>query len=115
MARKLTTKQQIDAFVAKLMSEAHHHGANVEHVIQPLSREVRLRLNLSIDKVEVYERNGNIARTCWVTLQGSRYVFSYNYQSEKIELRDHSIQGAVRFAFDNATSLTDIQKEVGRL
>jgi hypothetical protein len=115
MARKLTTNQEIDAFISKVLGEAHHHGGNVERVIQPLSDEVRTRLNLTIDKVEVYERNGNLARTCWVTLQGTRYAFSYNYQTEKIELRDHSIQGAVRFEFDNATSLADIQREVGQL
>jgi hypothetical protein len=115
MARKLTTNQQIDAFIAKVIAEAHHHGGKVEHVIQPLSDEVRQRLSLGIDKVEVYERNGNLARTCWVTLQGKRYVFSYNYQSEKIELRDQSTQGTVRFEFDNSTSLAAIQREVGML
>jgi hypothetical protein len=115
MALKLTTNQDIDYFIAKVIGEAHHHGGNVEHIIQPLSDEVRKRLNLNLDKVEVYERNGNLARTCWVTLQGLRYAFSYNYQAEKIELRDHSIQGAVLFQFDNATSIADTQREVGKL
>ncbi len=115
MARKLTTNKEIDAFIAKVIGEAHHHGQNVEHVIQPLSDEVRRRLNLKLDKVEVYERNGNLARTCWVTLQGSRYTFSYNYQTEQIDLRNRSTQGALRFSFDNATPLADIQTEVGKL
>ncbi|PCD78141.1 hypothetical protein [Pseudothioclava arenosa] len=115
MARKLTTNQEIDAFIAKVIGEAHHHGGNVEHVIQPLSDEVRQRLNLKLDKVEVYERNGNLARTCWVTLQGSRYVFTYNYKTKQIDLRDHSIHGAWRFSFDNATPFPDIQREVGKL
>ncbi|WP_458792299.1 hypothetical protein [Yoonia sp. MH D7] len=115
MARKLTTDQEIDAFIAKVLGEARHHGGNVRHVIQPLSDEVRKRLNLNLDKVEVYERNGNLARTCWVTLQGTRYAFSYNYQTQKIELRDRSTQGAVRFEFDNATTSADIHTEVGKL
>ncbi|OOY11635.1 hypothetical protein BMG00_11040 [Thioclava marina] len=115
MARKLTTNQEIDAFIAKVIGEARHHGGNVEHVIQPLSDEVRQRLNLKFDKVEVYERNGNLARTCWVTLQGSRYVFTYNYKTQQIDLRSHSIQGAWRFSFDNSTPLPDIQREVGNL
>ncbi|UWP90193.1 hypothetical protein [Aliiroseovarius crassostreae] len=115
MARKLTTNQEIDAFIAKVITEANHHGGNVEHVIQPLSDEVRKRLNLAVDTVSVYERNGNLARTCWVTIQGSRYAFSYNYDSKKIELRDRSIQGTKIFDFENATSLADIQREVGKL
>lgn len=115
MARKLTTNQEIDTFIAKVLGEAHHHGGNVEHVIQPLSDEVRQSLNLKRDTVEVYERNGNLARTCWVTLNGSRYVFTYNYKTQQIDLRDHSIQGALRFSFDNATPFTDIQREVANL
>lgn len=115
MARKLTTDAEIDDFIAKVIGEARHHGGKVANVIQPLSDEIRKRLNLAKDKVEVYERKGKLARTCWVTLQGKRYVFSYNYATEKIELRDQSTQGAVRFQFDNATSLADIQREVGKL
>lgn len=115
MARKLTTDQEIDDFIKKVIEAAQHHGRNVEHVIKPLSDEVRQRLNLQPDKVEVWERNGKLARTCWVTLQGARYVFSFNYKSKKIELRQHSTQGAVLFDFDNSTSIADIQREVGKL
>lgn len=115
MARKLTTNQEIDAFIAKVIEEAHDHGQNIEHVIHPLSDEVRQRLDLNLDKVEVYERNGNLARTCWVTLQGSRYAFTYNYQTKQIDLRNRSTQGALRFSFENATTLADIQTEVGKL
>jgi integron cassette protein len=116
MARKLTTDHEIDAFILRVIGEAQRpHGRGVCHVIQPLSDEVRKRLNLKIDMVEVYERNGNLARTCWVTIQGARYVFSFNSGTRMIELRDHSLQGAKRFEFDNATSLPDIQSEVGKL
>jgi len=99
----------------RVLGEAQDHGGKVLNVIQPLSDEVRKRINLNTDKVEVYERNGNMARTCWVTIQGRRYAFSYNYKTEKIDLRDRSIQGAKRFDFDNSTSFSDIQSEVGKL
>ncbi len=115
MARQLTTNTEIDDFIAKVIGEANHHGIHVHRVIQPLSDEVRKRLNLNIDEVAVYERNGNLARTCWITISGNRYVFSYNYQTKKIELRDRTLRGAMIFNFDNATPLADIAREVGRL
>ena len=115
MARRLHTNVEIDNFISRVIAEAAHHAGNVQSVIQPLSDEVRLRINLARDKVEVYERNGNLARTCWVTIQGKRYVFSYNYQSQCIDLRDHSLQGAVRYQFDNSTLLSDIQREAASL
>lgn len=115
MARRLKTDPEIDQFIAKVLGEASHHGGNVAKIIQPLSDAVRKRLNLSSDRVEVYERNGNLARTCWVTLSSKRYAFSYNYDAEKIELRDHSIQGQHRFSFDNSTSQSALSAEVAKL
>lgn len=115
MARILQTDAEIDAFISKVIGEANHHGANVNAIIQPLSDEVRQRLNLGSDKVEVYERNGKLARTCWVTIAGSRYVFSYNYDSQKIELRAGTTQGDKLFDFDNQTSQPDIAREVAKL
>ena len=115
MARQLRTDSEIDAFIASVIQQATHHATSVATVIQPLSDEVRGRLNLGRDKVEVYERDGKIARTCWVTIKGKRYVFSYNYQDAVIDLKDRSTQGRLRCRFDNSTSLTAIQQEVARL
>jgi hypothetical protein len=115
MARQLKTNTEIDAFITRVIGEANHHGANVNSIIKPLSDEVRNRLNLGIDRVEVYERNGKLARTCWVTLEGKRHVFSYNYHTQKIELRSKTLQGAVLFEFDNNTTQADIVREVAKL
>ena len=74
MARHLRTNIEIDNFITKVIAEANHHAPNVGAIIMPLSSAVRARLNLAVDKVEVYERNGNLARTCWVTIGGNRYT-----------------------------------------
>ncbi|PHR62337.1 MAG: hypothetical protein COA47_04530 [Robiginitomaculum sp.] len=115
MARQLKTNTKIDDFIAKVINEAHHHASAVERVIKPLSDEVRNRLDLSVDTIAVYERNGQLARTCWVVLSGKRYVFSYNYSKKQIVLRDHTLRGRERFSFDNNTPLTDIVGEVAKL
>lgn len=115
MARRLETDAEIDDFMDKVKGEAEHHAGAVQDVIQPLSDAVRQRIDLTRDKVEVYERNGNLARTCWVTIDGRRYAFSYNYHAQCIELRDHSIQGEVRYQFDNSTPLVEIASEAGKL
>ena len=115
MARKLKTDRQIDAFIEKVIDEAKHHALNVHKVILPLSEEVRERLDLKSDKVEVFERNGNLARTCWVVINGARYVFSYNYEAEQIELRDRTTQGRVLFSFENGTGRQIIREAVARL
>ncbi|PHR23062.1 MAG: hypothetical protein COA37_10150 [Hoeflea sp.] len=115
MARRLSTDKEIDNFVVKVINEAIHHASAVERVIKPLSDAVRKRIDLSNDSVEVYERNGQLARTCWVTLDGKRYVFSYNYGTKKIELRSGTLRGRTLFSFDNATSQSNIVGQVVKL
>lgn len=103
MARLLETNKEIDSFIEKVCCEAKHHANGVVDVIKPLSDEVRQQLDVpQKGTVEVYERKKKLVRTCWVTTPSqARYVFSYNYSSGKIELRDGSTRGKLRFEFDN--------------
>lgn len=115
MARRLTTNKQIDAFIHRIIGEANHHSPEVAQIIMPLSQEVRTRLNLAQDRVEIYERLGQMARTCWITLGGNKYVFSYNYVDKKIDLRSRSIQGTLIFQFDNQSTASEVHREVGKM
>lgn len=115
MARQLRTDAQIDAFIDRVIDEARHHASRVERIIKPLSDAVRAQMTKNRDKVAVYERNGNLARTCWVTISGRRYVFSYAYKNKTIELRDRSTRGQVLCSFDNNTSKKTIKLVVDQL
>ena len=115
MARNLTTNEQIDDFIQKVIRDAKHHGGNVADIIMPLSQEVRARLNLGPDTVSVWEREGKIGRTCWVELNGRRWAFSYRHKSQKIELRQGTTQGNVEFEFENSTTPTKIATQVTNL
>lgn len=115
MARRLRTNREIDAFVSKVIREANHHAQGVASVIMPLSTAVRSRLSLGPDIVEVYERNGELARTCWVVLGGRRYVFRYSYKTRRIELLAGSLRGAQVAAFDNHSTGSQIVNDIGNL
>lgn len=115
MARKLHNDVEIDDFIAKVIGEAHHHAPQVVQIIRPLSDAVRARLLLTRDDVSVYERNGNLARTCWVTRAGMRYVFTFNYKTKQIDLRSGTLRGRLLASFDNATSQSLLGKIVSGL
>src|SRR5689334_15320712 len=115
MAKRLTTDSQIDRFIAAVIVAAQHHAPYVERIIRPLSDAVRNRLDLRIDKIEVYQRLGQIARTCWVTIGGTRYAFSYNHSTRKIEMRERSLQGRVVASFDNRTTARQIAQDVAAM
>jgi hypothetical protein len=114
MARRLTTNRQIDQYVAAVIDAANHHAHPVQDVIQPLADAVRARLGPN-DTIDVYERNGVVARTCWVRISGKRYCFSYDYDNYVIDLRDGSLQGTLRFSFDNATTAKQLQAQIAAL
>jgi hypothetical protein len=115
MARNLKTDKQIDDFVAKVLVEANHHAPQVESVIQSLSDAVRSRVTLGVDRIEVYERNGKIARTCWVTINKNRHVFTYNYGAKKIDLRTGGLQGPTAYQFDDSTPINVIRSKISKL
>jgi hypothetical protein len=112
MARHLKTRKEIDEYVAYVDKEAMHHAPRVQNVVVPLANAVLSRLNPVTDKVEVFERDGKIARTCWVTLAGERYVFSYDYKGRQIVLRKRSVQGEELFRFDNDITDLELKKAI---
>lgn len=102
MARQLITAQQISQYVAKIIDEAQHHAVGVVNSIRPLEQVVTTALNSDPSNgLLVYERNGQLARTCWLTTPKGRFCFSYNYSSGDIELRDKSTQGSVLFTIND--------------
>ncbi len=115
MARQLRTNHEIDAYLRLVRRAANHHGHNVEHIIDYIAAEVRRRVNLNSDLIEAYERLGKIGRTCWVTIAGNRYAFSYVHANGQIELREDGIQGRVLACFDNSVSLKIVKSHVNAM
>lgn len=115
MARKLNSKQEIRDFVVKVTAEARHHASEVENIIADLEHEVLNKINLPTDTFTAYERNGQLARTCWVVFSGNRYAFSYSYKKKKIELKKGSIQGKPVEDFDNSTPASLVKSVIAQL
>lgn len=61
-------------------------------------------LDLSLDLADIYERDGQRARTCYVTIGGNRCVFASNSDAQEIQLKAHNTRGAVIEKFDNNTA-----------
>lgn len=112
MARRLRSDNEIDVYVARVIAQANHHATNVNQIVLPLSQSVRTRINLTMDKVEVFERMGHLGRACWITIGRFRWVFSYNYTTAQIELRENSTQGFIMDVFDNGTTQAQIDMTV---
>jgi len=116
MARKLRSIEEINDFVASVTDAAEHHAPKVKRAVSLLAEAVLAQLDFPRDSVvEVYERNGQIARTCWVSRGHQRWVFSYNYRDEAIDLRQRSTQGLTLCQFDDDTDRAKLFEQIERL
>ncbi len=115
MTYRLTTNDDLDAFVMEAAAQAQHHARQVAEIIPPLAKAIRLRLDLAVDKVEAYQTHGRQAKSCWITLNGKRYVITYNERKRAIEIRPNSLLGAARFTFDNRTAVAFLNKQIAKL
>ena len=59
--------------------------------------------------LEVRTRKGEMGNVLWFTVDGERYVLSYNHKTEEIELKTGSTQGKVAASFSNITSNADVR------
>lgn len=116
MAIKINNLQDLNNYITKVI-EAADHAPNIASTIPYLQQTVLSRFIWGNHnyKIEIYSRNGNMARTCWLTLNNKRYVFTYNYTNQKIDLKMKSLQGNLIADFDNSSSLAAITNIINTL
>lgn len=78
MRRRLRTTAEIDDFIDRTKQQAEIHAPEVARTIARLSSTWRARLDLSRDRVDVYEPRGGAAAACWLRIDGQRYVLSFD-------------------------------------
>lgn len=117
MAIKLNNLQDLNNYIAEVIAAAVDHSPNIKNTIPFLKQTVLFRFIWGSNsyKIEIYSRNGNMARTCWLTLNNKRYVFTYNYTNKKIDLKFKSLQGNLIADFDDSSSLATITNIINNL
>ncbi len=106
MALTVTEVNELNLYIQGVMERAEHHAGNVEKITLALVGAILWKKDDVNIKVMVHE--GDTKNVLWVTINGIRYAFSYNHDSEKIEMRENSIQGQTIHTFDNDTPLADL-------
>jgi hypothetical protein len=100
VARKLTDRDQTDKLIADIIGNARHHAHGMVGPARSIYDLMISMIDFGRDTVEVFERNGKLARTTWVTVSGTRMVFSYNYDRRCIVLKLNGSKGKELASFD---------------
>lgn len=108
MPRKISDVQVLNQYLRGVIERAEHHAGRIDEVILAVAGALVWRKDP--DELEVFEREGEMKNVLWARINGERYACSYDHDTESIEIRRGSTQGAVLESFDNSSPLSDVKQ-----
>jgi hypothetical protein len=102
MALIINTVDELQRYLNGVSGRAIHHAPNVNAVILALAGAVILFKD-SGTQLEVRTYRGTPANVLYLTLNGTRYVLTYNHEQQSVEIRRNNVRGDVVGSFTNAT------------
>lgn len=110
------TVKDVDAlqeYIQGVMDRADHHAENVNEIALALVGAIIWKKDT--ESIKVMEKEGETKNVLWVNIRNTKYAFVYNHNTDKIDMRQGSIQGKKLFEFDNKTSLSELKTIFSRL
>lgn len=108
MAKSVTDIDELQRYMLGVMARADHHAGEVNEIALALAGAIVWKKD--DQTIKVMSRDGETKNVLWVNIGGNKYAFSYNHDTQNIEMRKGTIQGSVLHAFDNNTPLSDIRQ-----
>jgi hypothetical protein len=109
MPEALNAVDTLREYIEGVMNRAAHHGPRVNAIVLALAGAIVWRKDA--EPIEVHRgrtmRHGTVL---WVRINGNRYAFKYNHQTQKIDMLSGSIRGPVRNSFDNNTPVSEVER-----
>ena len=107
MPIQVNSVEGLQTYLRGVIDRAGHHAPEVEEVIFTLAGAVVLFKDTNAP-LEAFSRRGNIANVLWATINGQRYVFTYDHNNGQIVIKQGGTQGNVVGSFDNHTSARSV-------
>ena len=108
MAQKIEQITKLKEYIKGVLDRADHHAEKVNEVILTLIGAIIWKKDE--EPIEVLTQSGDMKNVLWVKINSTKYAFSYNHETKKIEMRENSIKGQVIKQFDNSISTGAIKQ-----
>ena len=108
MPQDITDIEILKEYISQVIDRAEHHANNVENIVLAIAGAIIWKKDSN--PIKVFTREGEMKNVIWVNINGNKYAFSYNHDTQKIEIRQDNTQGKVIASFDNSTSTDDIKR-----
>jgi len=108
MAKTIETINDLQEYLAGVMSRADHHGHEVHEAALILAGLIVLYKDRESELV-VRTYNDETANILWTQIQGKRYAFAYNHKAEAIEIRDRNEKGPALHRITNKLTCLELR------
>ncbi|MFD1985482.1 hypothetical protein ACFSOZ_23610 [Mesorhizobium newzealandense] len=99
--------EELHTYAEGVMGRADHHASAVKGIALAILGGIIWRGEP--DSIRIRSFAGTPANMLWAKIGGNTYVFAFNHETEKIEIRDRTQTGAVLHSFDNSTPVADVE------
>ena len=114
MPKTIESINDLQEYLSGVMFRADHHGHEFREAALILAGLIVLYKDHDAE-LEVRTRNESMANILWTTIQGKRYAFAYNHNTEAIEIRDRNLKGPALHSITNKMSFAELRNIVKSL
>ncbi|WP_319528956.1 hypothetical protein [uncultured Cohaesibacter sp.] len=107
MAISAEDVEVLHQYAEGVMNRADHHAGQVKAIALAILGAIVWRASPGTISIKQY--NGGLANILWAVIEEKKYAFAYNHETEKIEVRDRTINGSVLAEFCNQTPIVEIE------
>lgn len=107
MPRNIDNMDTLQKYTKGILEKTEHHAQNVSEIIFPLIGLI-VAFKDNDEDLKVMTQDEEMKNVLWARIRGNRYAFSYNHESQSIEMREGSTQGRTINSFKNGNPLGSI-------
>ncbi len=105
MAIEINSMEILDTYFKGVMNRAEHHSQEIKAVCLALLGAVIWK---STGELEARQYSGSSANIIWFWLGDRRFVFCYEHNGKKIQLRERTYEGEVIKEFNDKSTCKEI-------
>lgn len=107
MPLSIDTLNLLNRYINGVMERADHHAGNVNEVVLSLAGAVVWK---ATEDIQVRTYGEETANVLWLIVGQNKYAFTYNHQTQMIDLRERTQQGNVIASFSNQTTAAQVKQ-----
>jgi Integron cassette protein VCH_CASS1 chain len=107
MPTQIADIDRLQEYLEGVLSRADHHANNVSEIALSLVGSIIWRKDAA--PIQVMDHNGKLKNALWVSINGSKYVFSYSHEEGAIQIRKETLRGNVVHSLTNSTSAAELR------